>query len=529
MNSLRDEQHVVSAVCTSSQNNPDAEHNIELAHSYCESDVDSSSEQNNLSELENIRPATHVDHHNQIDRSATGQQHQKRLVQSLLGNVSNAVVFDSREIKLRDLSLSSMALDIDQVDGDDELESIARNASVEKLLASSSWTNMDVSDNTRSTSETNITFPLFNISALGNTQSEQQLMQSILSAPDETAPQTPTQICQNFFEQLVDFDLRLTQLTIDVFEHRIPNAELDDPDISPVDSLNAAFVALQNEVEEQTASIKEAGQWDEINNYLDTLEVRLKRIDTLRKDSATEAESLEWDEDVAISKTPSPAREIQTSSTASINADVGCQTTQTPPKSPPSPPNVNHEADDEREDDDEVSDLRQASKIGNGANKEIYDDVASGRNSCSSGYESRQTKVDTDVTKVSPGTRAEIIDSNIMKEVRKRSVRNRKKPTVAKGEVRSEPVGGSAVLSTDPDPAKYKDISDDLRNKAEGLHWRRICCILMLVAITLIILGLCLLPIEMEVTRESSFTQSSFFTTHQEWFTVSYPNGPPPV
>merc|ERR1712071_700790 len=90
---------------------------------------------------------------------------------------------------------------------------------------------------------------------------------------------------------------------------------------------------------------------------------------------------------------------------------------------------------------------------------------ASGRNSCSSGYESRQTKVDTDVTKVSPGTRAEIIDSNIMKEVRKRSVRNRKKPTVAKGEVRSEPVGGPGVLSTDPDPAKYKDISDDLLTK----------------------------------------------------------------
>ena len=89
--------------------------------------------------------------------------------------------------------------------------------------------------------------------------------------------------CQNFYEALVDFDLNLTQTTIDVFERRIPEKMLENSETSPVECLRKQLQEIQKNVFEKIELVREAGKAEDMYAYIDKLQVRLKRIDTLRK------------------------------------------------------------------------------------------------------------------------------------------------------------------------------------------------------------------------------------------------------
>ena len=89
--------------------------------------------------------------------------------------------------------------------------------------------------------------------------------------------------CQAFYEALVDFDLNLTQTTIDVFERRIPEKMLKNPEISPVECLRKQLKEIQKSVFDKIELVQEAGKAEDMFEYIDKLQARVKRIDTLRR------------------------------------------------------------------------------------------------------------------------------------------------------------------------------------------------------------------------------------------------------
>ena len=88
--------------------------------------------------------------------------------------------------------------------------------------------------------------------------------------------------CQAFYEALVDFDLHLTQTTIDVFERRIPEKMLENPETSPVETLRRQLKEIQSDISSKLEIVQEAGRAEDMYAYIDKLQARLRRIDTLR-------------------------------------------------------------------------------------------------------------------------------------------------------------------------------------------------------------------------------------------------------
>jgi len=414
--------------------------------------------------------------------------------------------------------------------------------------------------------------PLINISALGNSQSEQDLLNSILSNTAEIEREkTNMETCQAFYEALVDFDLNLTQTTIDVFERRIPEKMLNNPETSPVESLRKQLKEIQKSVFDKIELVQEAGKAEDMFEYIDKLQARVKRIDTLRrKDGEATLESLEWDDELEqLSQESGSPRSVKSNiSNASLESEsleVACQTLDQEQKTDKNENTVSETSIDHKKEEPinpEINPTESAEQQTlqnseeNNPNSEEADDedeienneCNSTRNSCSSGYESR-AKTDSNAVEK---TREAIILANMSTPNRKKFLRKRGINTSrqlvlesSKSEISRLKIDVSSNIlnsSSDASPVKFQPDFDDKLNlddfsdvkaslirKGESFRWKRVVSWFILLLLVSLIVSICMvLPLRTETTPKSSFRKSSFYK-HSDWFSVSYPNGAPPV
>lgn len=75
----------------------------------------------------------------------------------------------------------------------------------------------------------------------------------------------------------------------------------------------------------------------------------------------------------------------------------------------------------------------------------------------------------------------------------------------------------------------FSDVKASLIRKGESFRWKRVVSWFILLLLVSLIVSICMvLPLRTETTPKSSFRKSSFYK-HSDWFSVSYPNGAPPV
>ena len=176
------------------------------------------------------------------------------------------------------------------------------------------------------------------------------------------------------------------------------------------------------------------------------------------------------------------------------------------------------------------------------------------RNSCSSGYESR-AKTDSNAVEK---TREAIILANMSTPNRKKFLRKRGginisrqlvldsgKLDSSKSEISKLNIDVSSRIlnsSSDASPVKvqpgfddnlsledFSDLKASLIRKGESFRWKRVVSWFVLLLVLSLIVSICvILPLKTETTPKSSFRKSNFYK-HSDWFSVSYPNGAPPV
>lgn len=474
--------------------------------------------------------------------------------------------------KLRESSYSSISdADTDKADEDQALERINTSEfllsfGVGVMSASMSEGHLENNGNNLSA---NMSLPLINISALGNSQSEQDLLTSILSNTAEIEREKTTmETCQAFYEALVDFDLNLTQTTIDVFERRIPEKMLKNAETSPVECLRKQLKEIQKSVFDKIELVQEAGKAEDMFEYIDKLQARVKRIDTLRrKDGEATLESLEWDDDFEqLSQESGSPRSIK-SNISSVSIEVACQTLNQEQKKEKENKNKSDEKPINPEKNSTDSDLRAEQRTlqnseGNPNSEEADDEdevenneiCNSTRNSCSSGYESR-AKTDSNAVEK---TREAIILANMSTPNRKKFLRKRGginisrqlvldsgKLDSSKSEISKLNIDVSSRIlnsSSDASPVKFQpgfddnlnledfsDVKASLIRKGESFRWKRVVSWFVLLLVLSLVVSICvILPLKTETTPKSSFRKSNFYK-HSDWFSVSYPNGAPPV
>jgi hypothetical protein len=494
------------------------------------------------SDKENLHPMNHAFHKQQVS-----------------GTPSSSL---NLAPKLRESSYSSISdADKDKADEDQALERIKTS---EFLLSLGDVMSASISEGTQLENSNNnlsgsTSLPLINISALGNSQSEQDLLNSILSNTAEIEREkTNMETCQAFYEALVDFDLNLTQTTIDVFERRIPEKMLNNPETSPVECLRKQLKEIQKSVFDKIELVQEAGKAEDMFEYIDKLQARVKRIDTLRrKDGEATLESLEWDDELEqLSQESGSPRSVKSNnSNASLeseSSEVACQTLDQKQKTDKNEEPINPEKNPTESVEQET--LQNSEE--NNPNSEEADDedeienneCNSTRNSCSSGYESR-AKTDSNAVEK---TREAIILANMSTPNRKKFLRKRGINTSrqlvlesSKSEISRLKIDVSSKIlnsSSDASPVKFQpdfddnlnlddfsDVKASLIRKGESFRWKRVVSWFILLLVVSLIVSICMvLPLRTETTPKSSFRKSSFYK-HSDWFSVSYPNGAPPV
>jgi len=470
--------------------------------------------------------------------------------------------------KLRESSYSSISdADIDKADEDQALERITTSEFLSSfgcvMSASMSEGQLEKSSNNLSA---NMSLPLINISALGNSQSEQDLLNSILSNTAEIEREkTNMETCQAFYEALVDFDLNLTQTTIDVFERRIPEKMLNNAETSPVECLRKQLKEIQKSVFDKIELVQEAGKAEDMFEYIDKLQARVKRIDTLRrKDGEATLESLEWDDELEqLSQESGSPRSIK-SNISSASIEVACQTLShgktEKNENTVSETSIDHKNEEPINPEINTTESAEQQTLqnsgGNTPNSEEADDedelenneCNSTRNSCSSGYESR-AKTDSNAVEK---TREAIILANMSTPNRKKFLRKRGINTSrqlvldsSKSEISRLKIDVSSNIlnsSSDASPVKFQPDFDDKLNlddfsdvkaslirKGESFRWKRVVSWFILLLVVSLIVSICMiLPLKTETTPKTSFRKSNFYK-HSDWFSLSYPNGAPPV
>lgn len=75
----------------------------------------------------------------------------------------------------------------------------------------------------------------------------------------------------------------------------------------------------------------------------------------------------------------------------------------------------------------------------------------------------------------------------------------------------------------------FSDVKASLIRKGESFRWKRVVSWFVLLLVLSLVVSICvILPLKTETTPKSSFRKSNFYK-HSDWFSVSYPNGAPPV
>merc|ERR1711981_305563 len=102
---------------------------------------------------------------------------------------------------------------------------------------------------------------------------------------------------------------------------------LENEETSPVECLRNQLQEIQKSVFEKIELVQEAGKAEDMYSYIDKLQARVKRIDTLRrKDGEATLESLEWDDECEqLSQESSSPRSIK-SNVSNVSMEVACQT-----------------------------------------------------------------------------------------------------------------------------------------------------------------------------------------------------------
>ena len=86
--------------------------------------------------------------------------------------------------------------------------------------------------------------------------------------------------------------------------------------------------------------------------------------------------------------------------------------------------------------------------------------------------------------------------------------------------------------NSNDDSLKLEDFSDVKKNliqKGESYRWKRVVSMFVFILIAALVISICVIfPLRIETTPKTSFQKSKFYE-HSEWFSLSYPNGAPPV
>ena len=205
---------------------------------------------------------------------------------------------------------------------------------------------------------------------------------------------------------------------------------------------------------------------------------------------------------------------------------------------------------DSRSTKDELQNAEEADNESD--NEKEEENCNSTRNSCSSGYESR-AKTESNAAEK---TREALILANMSTPNRKKFLRKRAMNTSrqlmmeSNGNKISSKINLSSSSDVSPksspelkllnntdetielkslDKKDFTDVKQKLIQKGERNRWKRVIGTFVFILILSIVASCCFIfPLTQEVTPKTSFRKSHFYE-HSEWFSLSYPNGAPPV